>query len=112
MEASVMDGETLQAGATALLSDVRNPVRVARVIMEKTDHVLVVGKGARELARIFNLERRKPAASAKLKRYKAQLKSLLEGKYQLPKLAALVKARPEVFSLKWSVWSLWIGTAT
>jgi isoaspartyl peptidase/L-asparaginase-like protein (Ntn-hydrolase superfamily) len=36
MEVSVMDGEALQAGATALLSDVRNPMRVARVIMEKT----------------------------------------------------------------------------
>ncbi|MBM4400778.1 MAG: hypothetical protein FJ045_02380, partial [Crenarchaeota archaeon] len=32
MEASVMDGETLQAGAAGLLSDVRNPVRLARVI--------------------------------------------------------------------------------
>jgi len=37
MEAAVMNGETLQAGAAGLLSDVRNPVRLARVIMEKTD---------------------------------------------------------------------------
>lgn len=100
MEASVMDGKTLMAGAAGLLSDIRNPVRVAKVIMEKTDHVFVVGKGARELARIFNLEERKPAASTKLKRYEAQLESLLEGKYALPKLAALVKAHPEVFQLE------------
>jgi len=100
MEASVMNGETLQAGATGLLSDIRNPVRVAKVIMEKTDHVFVVGKGAEELARIFNLERRKRATSAKMKRYEAQLKSLFEGKYELPKLTALVKAHPEVFQLE------------
>lgn len=100
MEASVMDGETLQAGATGLLSDIRNPIRVAKVIMEKTDHVFVVGKGANELARIFNLERRKPATSAKMKRYEAQLKNLSEGKYALPKLTALVKAHPEVFQLE------------
>jgi beta-aspartyl-peptidase (threonine type) len=100
MEASVMDGETLQAGATGLLSDIRNPVRLARVIMEKTDHVFVVGKGAEELARIFNLERRKPDTPVKIKRYEAQLKSLFEGKYELPKLTAMVKAHPEVFQLE------------
>jgi beta-aspartyl-peptidase (threonine type) len=100
MEASVMDGKTLMAGATGLLSDIRNPVRVAKVIMEETDHVFVVGKGAEELARIFNLEKRKPATSVKLKRYEAHLKSLFEGKYALPKLTVLVKAHPEVFQLE------------
>jgi len=79
MEASVMDGETLQVGAVGLLSDVRNPVRLARVVMEKTNHVFVVGKGAEELARMFNLERRKPATAVQIERYEAQLKSLLAG---------------------------------
>jgi beta-aspartyl-peptidase (threonine type) len=41
-----MDGKTLQAGATGLLRDIRNPVRLARVVMEKTDHVFLVGEGA------------------------------------------------------------------
>ena len=100
MEASVMDGETLQAGAAGLLSDIRNPVRLARVIMEKSDHVFVVGKGAEELARLFSLERRKPDLSVKIKNYEMQLTSLLEGKYVLPKLEALVKAHPELFQLE------------
>jgi beta-aspartyl-peptidase (threonine type) len=100
MEASVMDGETLQAGAAGLLSDVRNPVRLARVVMEKTDHVFVVGKGAEELAQIFNLERRKPATAVQIERYEAQLKSLLADQWGLPRLAALVKAHPEVFQLE------------
>jgi beta-aspartyl-peptidase (threonine type) len=100
MEASVINGETLQAGAAGLLSDVRNPVRLARVIMEKTDHVFVVGKGAEELARIFNLERRKPATAAQIERYEAQLKSLLADQRCLPRLAALVEAHPEVFQLE------------
>jgi beta-aspartyl-peptidase (threonine type) len=100
MEAAVMNGETLQAGAAGLLSDIRNPVRLARVIMEKTDHVFVVGKGAEELARIFNLERRKPATAVQIERYEAQLKSLLADQWSLPRLAALVKAHPEVFQLE------------
>jgi len=100
MEASVMDGETLQAGAAGLLSDIKNPVRLARVIMEKTDHVFVVGKGAEELARIFNLERRKPATAAQIDRYEAQLKSFVAGQWGLPRLAALVKEHPQVFQLE------------
>jgi beta-aspartyl-peptidase (threonine type) len=100
MEASVMDGETLQAGATGLLSDIRNPVRMARVIMEKTDHVFVVGKGAEQLARIFNLEKQNPTTPVKIRHYEAQLNSLLKGNYELPKLAALVRAHPEVFQLE------------
>jgi beta-aspartyl-peptidase (threonine type) len=73
---------------------------LARVIMEKTDNVFVVGKGAEELARIFNLERRKPATAAQIERYEAQLKSLLADQRCLPRLAALVEAHPEVFQLE------------
>jgi beta-aspartyl-peptidase (threonine type) len=100
MEASVMDGETLAAGAAGLLSDVKNPVRVARLVMERTDHVFVVGKGAEELARMFDLEKSEPATAAKTMQYEAQLKSLLHGKFELPKLAGLVKAHPDVFQLE------------
>jgi len=100
MEAAVMDGENLQAGAAALLSDIRNPVRLARVITEKCDHVFVVGKGAEELAQLFNLERRKPDLSVKIKQYEAQLKRLFADESGLPKLTALVKAHPELFQLE------------
>ncbi len=100
MEASVMDGKTLAAGAAGLLTDVKNPVRVARLVMERTDHVFVVGKGANELARTFKLERRNMFTSPKLATYQAQLKSLQEGKFELPKLATLIKEHPDVFQLE------------
>ena len=100
MEASVMDGKTLAAGAAGLLSDVKNPVRVARLVMEKTDHVFIVGKGAAELARTFNLERRGSVSAAKRAQYEAQLKSLREGTFGLPKLTELIKAHPEAFQLE------------
>jgi L-asparaginase / beta-aspartyl-peptidase len=100
MEASVMDGATLAAGAVGLLRDIKNPVRLARLVMEKTDHVFIVGKGAEQLARMFNVERRDPDVSAKREQYEAQLKNLKEGKFELSKLAALIKAHPEVFQLE------------
>jgi beta-aspartyl-peptidase (threonine type) len=96
MEASIMDGKTLRAGATGLLKDIRYPVRLARLVMEKTDHVFVVGDGAEKLARIFNLERRNPVTELRLKYYEQQRKAFLDGKFELPKLADLVKTHPEL----------------
>ncbi|MEM3578733.1 MAG: isoaspartyl peptidase/L-asparaginase [Candidatus Bathyarchaeia archaeon] len=100
MEASVMEGKTLKAGAAGLLRDIRNPVRLARIVMEHTDHVFVVGEGAEKLARLFNLERRKPLTELRLKYYEQQKQALLEGKFELPKLANLIKEHPELFNLE------------
>ncbi|MEZ0249281.1 MAG: isoaspartyl peptidase/L-asparaginase [Thermoproteus sp.] len=51
MDAGVMDGRTGRAGAVASVEDVRSPVRLAKYVLESTDHVLIVGEGAREIAR-------------------------------------------------------------
>ena len=100
MEAAIMDGQTLKAGAAGLLKDIRNPVRLAKIVMEETDHVLVVGEGAEKLARIFNLERKDPRTELRLRYYEDQKKALFAGKFELPKLHALVEAHPEVFELE------------
>ncbi|NWF86938.1 isoaspartyl peptidase/L-asparaginase [Candidatus Bathyarchaeota archaeon] len=100
MEASIMDGKTLQAGATGLLTDVKNPVRLARIIMEKTDHVFIVGKGAEKLAKIFGLERRNPLTERRLEYYEEQKKLLKDGKFELRKLRDLVENYPELFKLE------------
>jgi beta-aspartyl-peptidase (threonine type) len=50
MDASLMDGRTLQAGAVAGVTKVRNPIRLAQAVMLKTPHVLLVGEGAEALA--------------------------------------------------------------
>jgi beta-aspartyl-peptidase (threonine type) len=94
MDASIMDGKTLQAGAVALLNDIKNPVRLARIVMEKTDHVFVAGKGAEKLANLFKLEKRDPISLLRLNYYEQQKKTLLEGKFELPKLAGLIKNYP------------------
>jgi beta-aspartyl-peptidase (threonine type) len=99
MEASIMDGRTLQAGAVGLLRDIKNPVRLARVVMEKTDHVFVVGDGAEKLANLEHLERRNPVTELRLRYYEQQKKALLEGKSELPKLVNMVREHPELFAL-------------
>ncbi len=57
MDALIMDGSTLDAGAVAGLKDVRYPIRLARKVMEETPHVMMIGEGANRLADEFGLER-------------------------------------------------------
>ena len=52
-----MDGATLGAGSVAGLRDVRHPVDLARLVMERTPHVLMIGEGARRLAEKYHVER-------------------------------------------------------
>jgi beta-aspartyl-peptidase (threonine type) len=46
LDASIMDGKTLDAGAVAGIGDIKNPISAARIVMEKSPHVLLSGAGA------------------------------------------------------------------
>ena len=61
LDASVMDGATLKAGAVTLVTTVKNPVKLARLVMERTRHVMLAGKGAETLAVKHGLEVAEPA---------------------------------------------------
>jgi beta-aspartyl-peptidase (threonine type) len=51
MDASIMCGATLNAGAVAMVEGVKNPVSLSRLVMERSDHVFLCGPGAQEFAR-------------------------------------------------------------
>lgn len=56
LDAAIMDGATLKAGAVACVSQIRHPVRGARAVMERSQHVLLVGTGAHAFAKTCDLE--------------------------------------------------------
>jgi beta-aspartyl-peptidase (threonine type) len=56
MDAAIMDGKTLAAGAVASLKHVKNPISLARLVMEKSGHVMIDGEGAEAFAKENGME--------------------------------------------------------
>jgi beta-aspartyl-peptidase (threonine type) len=67
MDASIMEGRELKAGAVAGIENVKNPIRVARLVMERTPHVLMAGEGAGKLAQHFRIQKAFSPSRASLK---------------------------------------------
>src|SRR5690348_6773730 len=61
-DAGIMDGKTQRGAGVALLHRVKNPIALARVVIEKTDHALLAGNSAEKLGEAFGL----PSANLKL----------------------------------------------
>ena len=74
LDASIMDGKTLNAGASAGTTNVRNPINLARAIMEKSPHVMLSGKGAEEFAKEQGIQIVDPSYFFTERRYNSLLK--------------------------------------
>lgn len=55
LDAAIMDGKTLMAGAVAAVEHIKNPIAAARIVMEKTSHVMMTGVGAEKVAELNGL---------------------------------------------------------
>jgi len=54
LDSSIMNGKDLMAGAVAGLSNIKNPISLARAVMEQSEHVMLTGKGAMDFAKKVN----------------------------------------------------------
>ena len=53
MDASIMDGRDISAGSIGMATGIKNPIKVARQVMERTDHVMIVSDGVSKLSKQF-----------------------------------------------------------
>ncbi|HUO43221.1 MAG TPA: isoaspartyl peptidase/L-asparaginase [Methylomirabilota bacterium] len=95
MDAAIMDGKTLSAGAVALVHNVKNPVRLARLVMERTDHVLIAGESAEQLAKVFSLPKCNPITARRRRMY---MKLKKETKNLPTKNSLLLRDRPGILT--------------
>ena len=89
LDACVMDGVTLKAGAVAGVSHLRNPVLAARLVMEESPHVLLTGAGAEKFAREHGMEPVSPDLFSTEERYQQLLEARSAGMTQLDHAAPL-----------------------
>jgi len=81
LDASVMDGSSLAAGAVAGVTDIRNPITAARAVMEQSPHVMLIGKGASEFAAEKGLEIVDPSYFREESRYRELQRALEKEKH-------------------------------
>ncbi len=88
LDASIMDGATLKAGAVAGVTRTRHPISLARAVMEKSPHVMLMGAGADTFSRETGLEQVEPAYFYTERRWRSLERFLNENNLPVP-------ARPE-----------------
>ena len=91
MDASIMTGSDLNAGAVATLKTIKNPISAARAIMEKSEHVFLSGKGAENFAVDTGLEKVNNSYFITEKQLK-QIRKIKENKYGTVGCVALDKS--------------------
>ena len=89
MDSSIMDGESGKGGAVAGVSKVKNPVLLARMVMDKTEHVMLIGSGAEKFAEEIGIELVDPSYFYSEKNLKRVRKSKADEKLGTVGAAAL-----------------------
>jgi len=96
MDAAVAYGPALGFGAIAGIKNIEHPISLARMVMEKTDHVLLQGSGAQEFARMMGIVPHNPVTEERRVQWREYRERFLRGDAgDWPKLKTLMKEHPE-----------------
>lgn len=83
LDASIMEGKTLKAGAIAGVTTIKSPIAAARAVMEQSEHVMLTGRGAEEFAKLRGLEIVDPSYFFTEKRWEGLQRALKAEKSEL-----------------------------
>lgn len=95
LDAAIMDGATLRAGAVASVTRTRHPISLARAVMEKSPHVFLAGEGADEFARTTGLEQVEPSYFFTERRWQGLVRELKQEGLPIPPRPAGAPAAPK-----------------
>lgn len=95
LDAAIMDGATLRAGAVAGVTRTRHPISLARAVMEKSPHVFLVGEGADEFSRYAGLEQVEPSFFFTERRWQSLVKQLKQEGLPIPPRPAGAPPEPK-----------------
>src|SRR5271168_236332 len=84
LDAAIMDGATMKAGAVADVMTTRHPISLARAVMEKSPHVMLIGHGADEFAQSVGLEQVPNSFFFTERRWQGLIKQLKEDRKPIP----------------------------
>ncbi|HOP32705.1 MAG TPA: isoaspartyl peptidase/L-asparaginase family protein [Candidatus Hydrothermia bacterium] len=97
LDAAIVKGSTLEAGAVAGVENIKNPISLARMVMEKTDHVLLIGDGANNFARLMGIPDYNPITEERLEEWRKLKSLLIKGEpIHWKKIQELIKQYPEL----------------
>ena len=96
LDAAIMDGATLKAGAVAGVTSTRHPISLARAVMEKSPHVMLIGAGADSFAGEKGLEQVDPNYFFTERRWQSLIKQLKKEGRPIPPRPAGAPAPPPV----------------
>lgn len=91
MDASIMCGKTLNAGAVSGVTNVKNPISLALAVMNKSEHVMLSNEGAENFAKVQGLKIVDPSYFYSERRYRSLLKNIKNEKYGTVGAVALDK---------------------
>jgi L-asparaginase / beta-aspartyl-peptidase len=95
LDAAIMDGATMKAGAVAGITTTRHPISTARAVMEKSKHVMLIGSGADQFAASVGLEQVDPSYFFTERRWQGLIKQLKKEGAPIPPRPAGAPPAPE-----------------
>jgi beta-aspartyl-peptidase (threonine type) len=92
LDAAIMDGKTLKAGSIAGVRHIKNPISTARAVMERSEHVMMIGEGAEKFAKLNGAEMVDPSYFFTQERWDGLLRARKADSLKLKKDTASKKA--------------------
>ena len=111
LDAAIMDGHHLKAGAVTFVKNIKNPVKLARLVMERTEHILLAGLGANQFAEQMEMKTEPDEYFFTEHRWLQLQEAMADGRVQLDHADASIPDSKFQIESESEIWNLESGIA-